>query len=101
MKRAMPKPTDAIPKVIMNGDTLNTATPMPFTTPMPRPEARPAAMPRVMDKVTVSGNAVLAMAITVAVTTEVTATIVPSERSKPPVKRASICPMDTITRYVD
>ena len=33
-----------------------------------------------------------------AVTTEVMATILPTERSKPPVSSASICPMATMAR---
>ena len=43
----MPKPTDAMPSVIMNGETLNTATPMPLTTPTKVPAPMPARMPKV------------------------------------------------------
>ncbi len=38
------------------------------------------------------------VAITEAPTTEVMARIVPTERSKPPVRSANICPSETIIR---
>ncbi len=87
---AMPKPTDAMPNVIMKGDTLNTATPMPLVTPTSVPAAMPARQPSVIASHTLSGEAVETAAIAVAPTTEVNATMVPTDRSKPPVSSASI-----------
>ena len=44
---AMPKLIAAVPSVIMNGETLKTATPTPLTTPTSVPAPMPARMPRV------------------------------------------------------
>jgi hypothetical protein len=94
----MPKPTEAIPKVIMKGETLKTETPMPLTTPMAVPARKPASTPSTIASKALSGTAANTPAMTVADTIEVTANIVPTERSKPPVSRANICPMATMVR---
>ena len=82
----------------MNGETLNRATPIPFTTPTDVPAATPAMMPIRIASPTASGMAAKAAAIAVAPTTDVSARMVPTERSKPPVSSANICPIDTSAR---
>ena len=57
MYRAMPNPTEAMPSVIMNGETLNTATPMPLVTPTSVPAAMPARQPTAIASHTLSGEA--------------------------------------------
>ena len=98
---AAPKPTDAIPKVIINGDTLNTATPMPLMTPMTVPAAMPTNEPSAIASHTASGINACAATMAVAPTTEVSARTVPTDKSKPPVTIANICPNDTKVRYTD
>ena len=41
----MPKPIEAMPSVIMKGETPKTATPMPLAMPMSVPAPTPASMP--------------------------------------------------------
>jgi hypothetical protein len=94
----MPKPTEAIPKVMMNGETLNTATPMPLHTPTSVPAAIPARQPSATASHTLSGEPAVTPAMALAPTTEVSATMVPTDRSKPPVSSASIWPRETIIR---
>ena len=57
MYRARPKPTEAMPRLIMNGETLNSATPTPLTTPIAAPAAIPATMPISIDRPAASGMA--------------------------------------------
>ena len=94
----MPKPTDAIPRDIMNGETLKKATPMPLHTPIAVPAPIPAKKPTAIASQTASGAAAWTPAIARAPTTEVRARIVPTERSKPPVTSASIWPSETMVR---
>ena len=94
----MPKLIVAVPSVIMNGETLNTATPTPLTTPTKVPAPMPARIPNVRVIAVASGWAAWSGAMVSAVITEVMATILPTERSKPPVSSASICPMATMAR---
>ena len=82
----------------MNGETLKMATPMPFTTLMEMPAAKPPSMPRMMASQTMSGMAVKAAAMVMAPTTDVSARMVPTDRSKPPVRSASIWPIATMAR---
>ena len=89
---------EAMASVIMKGETLRTATPMPLTTPMAVPAPSPARMPRPMARPTALGWLATVAAITLASTTLVMARITPTERSKPPVRRATICPMETTVR---
>ncbi len=90
MYSAIPKPTEAIPSVMMKGETLNTATPIPLATPTRVPAAMPATQPTAIASHTLSGVAAAVAAMAVAPTTEVNATMVPTDRSKPPVNKASI-----------
>ena len=53
----MPKPTEAMPKVMMKGETLKTATPMPLTAPMVVPARMPAKAPMAMASPAASGMA--------------------------------------------
>ena len=94
----MPKLIVAVPSVIMKGETPNTATPMPLTTPTRVPAPTPARIPNVSVIAVASGCAVASGAMVSAVMTEVMATILPTERSKPPVSNASICPIETMAR---
>ena len=98
MYSAMPKPIDAMPSVIMNGETLKSATPMPLTMPIESPAPKPASRPSATASATASGIAACAAAMAVAPTTEVIASVVPTERSKPPVSSANICPIETMAR---
>ncbi len=82
----------------MNGETFSTATPSPLATPMAVPAPRPARMPSVMATPTAFGSPATAEAITLASTTLVMARMTPTERSKPPVSRAIICPIETTVR---
>ena len=98
MNSARPKPIDAMASVIMNGDTLRTATPSPLAMPMLVPAPSPAMMPRVMARPTAFGEPATTDAIAFADTTLVMARMTPTERSKPPVNSASIWAMDTTVR---
>ena len=51
----MPKPTDDMPSVMMNGETPKTATPMPLQMPTRTPAAIPASAPTAMASATASG----------------------------------------------
>ena len=51
----MPKPMEAMPRVIMKGETPKAATPMPLRMPMATPAPTPASMPRAIDITTASG----------------------------------------------
>src|SRR5436305_641662 len=97
----MPKPIEARPSVIMNGETLNSATPTPLTMPIDSPARKPASMPPAIASHAMSGWAAKIVDMASAPTTEVTASMVPTDRSKPPVRSASICPIATRQRSVD
>ena len=47
--KAKPSTTDDMPKVIIKAGTLNQATPMPLTRPMPAQAQRPATQPIKID----------------------------------------------------
>ena len=98
MKSAMPAPTDCTPSVMMKGDTPKRATPTPFNTPMAVAASNPAPVPRGITKNAAFGKAVARDTMAVAEITEVSATEVPTARSKPPVTSTSIWPSETSTR---
>ena len=83
----------------MKGETLKTATPMPLTAPMA--EFRRPGRRGTPSEMAISGKPCPERRRSrrghgqSAETTEVTARMVPTERSKPPVSRASIWPMAT------
>src|SRR5882724_7297780 len=100
MNSARPKPMEAMASVIMKGDTLRIAMPKPLAMPMLVPAPSPARMPRVIASPTAFGSPATTEDIAFAETTLVMARMTPTERSNPPVSRASICAMETIVRYV-
>jgi len=51
----MPNPTEAMPIVIMKGETLKRATPAPLTMPIATPAPTPARMPTAIASTTASG----------------------------------------------
>ena len=79
----MPKPIDAMPSVIMNGETPASATPAPLAMPMSMPAPTPASIPTAMLRTIASGKAAYMAAMAAAPNTDVTARIVPTDRSNP------------------
>ena len=98
MVSAAPSATDSMPSVIMNGGTLNRATPMPLIEPTTTPTPMPAIRPSTIAKVTASGEPARTWTMTSAETTLVRAMVDPTERSNPAVSRHTIWPIDTIAR---
>src|SRR5690625_1620101 len=90
----MPATIELTPKVIINGETPKTATPTPLTKPTTSAAPRPARQPSTITNQIASGKSVSRATIASAEMTDVSATTAPTDRSKPPVTSASICPVD-------
>ena len=94
----MPNNTDDMPSVIMNGGMRSQVVPSPLATPTTTPMAKPTPAPAAIAMPGASGMAVNTIAITVALVTEVSATIVPTDRSRPPQISTISWPSATISR---
>ncbi len=83
---------------MIKGETPKTATPVPLISPMTSAIAIAPRQPAAMIQTTASGMEGAIEVMMIPDRTEVSAIVVPTARSKPPVRRTIICPSDTSTR---